>query len=613
MMKNIALFITAAFIILTGCKKADFNDNTVTGEGLVDFTLIEPTSGSSLQLNSAIPNTVIPFKWNAAKPGLTTAPKYKVVAILREGGDFATPLLSFESGNAGAANSLDLTYKQLDDALAAKGIAAGATTNLKWSVMASNGDKELLSQSVFFLNVRRFKDGASPFYLLGPVSSMKTVTLNPGSTTQNMVFNWTRSKPASGGPAITYKVLFAERKVDADGNVLPVDWSNPLFSINADNAGADSLATISYKNFSDLLTANGFTSLPAAANLLWTVSATSGDWRQVSDYQNELSIIREVKVYIVGGATPNGWDIATALRLTEDPRFPGTYFIYVYLKADQIKFANAQQWPPAEGVVDWGQAPGQPAGTLTEDSEENINITTAGVYRVTVDLTNNKYYLQTATANGIGGMGMIGGFQGWSQPATKMQYLSQGLFMYITNMNQNDEFKFHDGNDWDNGANNKNRWFALDNTEKMVIDPGAGYDNFKWPNANGRVRAIWDGSNPLNLTYLINSADEMRVVGDGINQAGVLDWNPPSSPQMTYAGNGVWTITLTLKANGEIKFLAGNDWGAFDYEDNSGQSNATGVAKPISWTGGNGNFKTPATAGTYTITLNEYAQTVTIQ
>jgi hypothetical protein len=103
----------------------------------------------------------------------------------------------------------------------------------------------------------------------------------------------------------------------------------------------------------------------------------------------------------------------------------------------------------------------------------------------------------------------------------------------------------------------------------------------------------------------------MRLVGDGIDQAGVNAWDPGSSPQMTYAGDGVWTITVNLFANKDIKFLAGNAWGAFDYEDNSGQSQATGVAKKIRWEGGN-NFKTPGTAGTYTITLDEKSQTVTI-
>jgi hypothetical protein len=37
--------------------------------------------------------------------------------------------------------------------------------------------------------------------------------INPVSTTDQIKFNWTKSKPATGGPAVTYRVLFAERKL----------------------------------------------------------------------------------------------------------------------------------------------------------------------------------------------------------------------------------------------------------------------------------------------------------------------------------------------------------------------------------------------------------------
>ena len=138
---------------------------------------------------------------------------------------------------------------------------------------------------------------------------------------------------------------------------------------------------------------------------------------------------------------------------------------------------------------------------------------------------------------------------------------------------------------------------------------GANFPNIT--NAPARTRVIWDGRDVNNIKYFISPAVEMRVVGDGMNQAGVNDWDPSTSPLMTYFGNGVWTITIALKASKDIKFLAGNAWGAFDYEDNSGQSQAIGVNKAIKWEGGN-NFKTPTTAGTYTITLNENTQTMRI-
>ena len=593
-MKKIISLLIISLILFAGCKKATFEGNVATGEGLVDFTLKTPVSGSSYILNAGTPNVLVPFAWNAAKPGLYTAPLYKIIMALKNGGSLEAPLIEFPV--AGNVTTTSLTYQQLDDALKAKSIANGAKTDLIWSVQATNGSVTILSQSIFNISITRMKDGASNFVLLSPASSTNPVTINPGSNTENLIFRWTKSKPPIGGPAITYKVLFS----------LTGDFNNPLFTLNSDAAPADSMATISYKAMNDSLIKYGLTVLGNPAKLKWTVVATSGTWKQQADYVNDLVIIREVKVYIVGSASPGGWDIGQSTRMIEDPRFPGTYFSYMQLSGgNEIKFVNGQNWPPFAGAIDWGQDPAATAGTITDNNENNIPVATSGVYRVTFDLTNKKFYLQTAVSNGIGGMGMIGQFQGWGQPANKMSYLSVNKFIYLANMNSNDEFKFHDGNAWDNATNSLNRWFSVDNNNgaKMVVDPGSGYDNFKWTGASGRMRAIWNGSDPLNLKYDLTPASEMRVVGNGMNIPGVNDWDPSTSPQMAYQGNGVWKATLVLKPGKNIKFLAGNAWGAFDYED--------GGNGKIIWDG-NDNFNTPGTAGTYTITLNEYNGTYSI-
>ncbi len=593
-MKKIISLLIISLLLFAGCKKVTFEGNVATGEGLVDFTLKTPVSGSSYILNAGTPNVLVPFAWNEAKPGLYAVPGYKIIMALKNGGSLETPLIEFPV--AGNVTTASLTYQQLDDALKTKSIANGAKTDLIWTVQATNGSVTILSQSIFNISITRMKDGASDFVLLSPASSTNPVTINPGSTAENLIFRWTKSKPPTGGPAITYKVLFS----------LTGDFTNPLFTLNPGAAPADSMATITYKAMNDSLIKYGLTVLGNPAKLKWTVVATSGTWKQQADYVNDLVIIREVKVYIVGSASPGGWDIAQSTRMIEDPRFPGTYFSYLQLSGgNEIKFVNGQDWPPFPGAIDWGQDPAAAAGTITADGENNIPVTTSGVYRVTFDLTNKKFYLQTAVSNGIGGMGMIGNFQGWSQPATKMSYLDVNKFIYLASMNSNDEFKFHDGNDWDNSTNSLHRWFSVDNNNggKMVVDPGSGYDNFKWTGASGRMRAIWNGSNPLNLKYDLTPASEMRVVGDGMNIAGVSDWDPPTSPQMVYQGNGVWKATLVLKAGKNIKFLSGNAWGAFDYED--------GGNGKIIWDGNN-NFNTPGTAGTYTITLNEYNGTYSI-
>jgi hypothetical protein len=601
-MKNIFLLTALSALLFAGCQKTDF-DETVTGEALGTFSLGAPANSASLALNAATPADKIEITWTASKPGIDVVPTYKWVAALKTNGTLDTPLLEIASDNNGKDAKLTLTQKQLDDALKAKGIADGAKADLIWSVKADNGSTQLLAGEIRNISITRMKDGATAFLLLGPGSSPTVKAIDPNSTAQSITFNWTKSVAATGGPAIKYKVLFAERKLDADGNVLPVDWTKPLFAISANNSGGDSLATVTYKAISDSLSKYGFNNLTASVDLLWTVVATSGTWNQYAAYQNQVMILREVKVFMVGSATPGDWTIENSTQLIPDPRFPGTFFTYIELKVGEFKFVNGQVWPPAPGAIDWGQDPAGAAGTIVADGENNIAVTTAGIYRVTIDLTNKKYYVQTASAGGIGGLGIVGAFQGWDPPTkVPMGYLAPNKFLVLKDFNTNDEFKVHDGNEWDNGANNKNRWFAIDeaNGGKVVVDPGGGYQNMKWTGANGRVRVIFNGSDIKNLKYETSPATEMRVVGNGM--AAFPEWNPGGSPQMTYKGNGVWEITLSLVTGKEIKFLSGNDWGAFDYED-------AGSGK-IRYDG-NDNFKTPAASGTYTITLDEQKGTVT--
>lgn len=597
------LIVMLSVILISSCKKLDF-DYEATGEGIGAFTLNGPADNAELMLNSATPQAPIVFKWNVATPGLQSAVTYTWM-LDRKTGDFSNPIWKLSSDNNGTGLQLTLTHKSMDSLLNIAGVAASARDEFKWMVVASNSTNNVNARTAFKLNITRFGIGITPFTIFGPLSSTSVINTNPGSVTDFFNFRWQKAFAVPAINPIRYKVVFVQKKYDANNVALAPNFSQPLFSIASNNNGVDTFANVSYKQMSDSLNAHGLNNLSVISQLQWTVVATAGSFSAPANYFNDIYIAREVKVYIVGSATPGGWDIAKSTRMIEDPRFPGTYFSYIFLTGgNELKFVNGQVWPPSPGAVDWGQDPTLPAGNITENNETNISVAASGVYRVTFDLANNKYYLQTAVANGIGGMGMIGQFQGWSQPATKMHYLGVNKFIFLTNMNTNDEFKFHDGNDWNNGANNLHRWFAVNNNSggKMVIDPGSGFDNFKWTGASGRMRSIWDGSNTTDLQYSLTPASEMRVVGNGMNIPGVNDWDPSTSPQMTYSGNGLWTATLALKP-GEIKFLSGNAWGAFDYE-------YAGPGK-IQWNGGP-NFTTPVTAGTYTITLNEHTGSYTI-
>lgn len=598
-MKKLIYILSGAVLLLSACKKTNYEDNTPTGEGLVDFTIITPVSGSKVLLNAATPNAPVSFSWNAARPGLITNPSYKIVAALRTGGDLNTPFFEFDV--PAGVTALSLTHKQLDDALKAKSIGDGVATDLVWSVKATNGSVTILSTSVFFITITRMKDGASPFVLLGPIPTVTPIEINPVSTTDLLKFNWTKSKPATGGPAVTYRVLFAERKLDANSNEIAIDWSTPLFSIVSDNNGADSLLTLTTKQISDSLSVHGYADLSLQANLKWTVVASSGTWKQQAEYMNNLFILRQIKFYLVGNIT--GWDINNPWEIITDKkpdRFGKVFYTYVKLTAgDEFKFFKTKgDWGSGygnNGAIAGGYNTGYNLGG-------NFSITTSGLYRLTLDVENNKAYIQQKQ------VGIVGQMQGWNPTAPIYGgYAGRDKFIIVANSAPSDEFKLHDGSagsPWTFGVKD-DRWWG---------DAGGGNLDNDGNGANlsaaaTRVRAIWNGTNPQQVKFDKSPATEMRVVGNGMQ--GVPDWNPGASPQMTYNGNGVWTITLTLVANKEIKFLSGNDWGAFDYEDNSGGSTATGTPRSIKWDGSD-NFKTPVATGSYTITLNEHTQIVTI-
>jgi hypothetical protein len=326
----------------------------------------------------------------------------------------------------------------------------------------------------------------------------------------------------------------------------------------------------------------------------------------IQSYVPILRLYMPGSYQIAGGYGATDWEPTTAPELIRDLRpglFNNMYYIYIYLPANtDFKITEGRSWATNYG--------GGGAGTLAPGGG-NLHVTTAGVYRVSVNRATLKYDIRP------GRMGFVGGGTGagWTPPNVFPTYAmgapATNLFVGLANLTTADAWKMIDNDAWNSGSN------LTDETRSYGSGGGSGSTmevngpNFATVASNARYRVIWDGRDPNNIKYEMNSGTEMRVVGDGINQVGVNDWDPPSSPQMTYMGNGVWTINITLKADKFFKFVAGNAWGAFDYEDNSGQIQALGTPRPIKWEGGS-DFKTPSVAGTYTITLNEHTQRVTV-
>ena len=596
-MKYISKILLATIAVIgffTACKKID---NLKKVEALPVYQLgISPVLSSSLTAVAPTPadsnKAVVNFLWSNPKYSNDSSTTKYILEIDSTGKNFAKEQTKTVTG----ALITSITGRELNAILLNLGFKLNVAQSIDVRLISSySNNNERYMSNVVKVTVTPFADPS----VLTSANSAVTLALATASSPSN-TFSWTSAFTSYPG-MITYTLQYdsagknfvAPNEIAAGAAVVSKGLTQGEMNSTALTSGiaGGSLGKVEYRI--KAVTALGAIAYSNIVNVT---------------IQSYLPILR---MYLPGSyqaATGNGnnWDPPTAPELIRDLRsgvFNDLYYIYIYLPAGaEFKVTIGRTWD-----VNYGGS----AGNLST-SGGNFSVATSGYYRVSVNRTTLKYDIRE------GRMGFVGGATGagWNPPNVFPTYAmgnaATNLFVGINTFVANQGWKLIDNNAWDNGSK------AVDETRSYGTAGGDGStlevngSNFAdVTNSPVRNRIIWDGRDVNNIKYFISPAVEMRLVGDGMNQAGVNDWDPPTSPQMTYAGNGVWTITIALKANKDIKFLAGNNWGAFDYEDNSGQSQAVGTDKKIKWEGGN-NFKTPATAGTYTITLNENAQTMKI-
>jgi starch-binding outer membrane protein SusE/F len=577
-------FFAAALLVFAGCRKVDplpyYNEGSKVNV-TVSRTAVAPTPADST-------TNVLTVSWTSPNYGTDPATYKFIVEIDSANGTFAEPFRREVIGRT----ETSFTGRDLNALLLNYGYRTGVATAMNIRVVSSysNNNERQVSNPVR-VTVTAYTDPS----VLTTTTTTVTGSLNTASQTA-ATFNWTRSFVGYTGD-ITYSIQY-----DSAGK----NFASPGEIAVGNNTLTRALtqAEINAAALSEGVAAG------SAGRIEFRIKATTAQGALA--FSNAVAITVNtyqplVRLYMPGsyqGSTGNGtdWTPENAPELIRDTRpeaLNKLYYTYIFLPAGaKFKFTQGRSWD-----VNYGGSNGN-----LERNGPDFGVTNAGWYRISVDLANMKYDIRE------GRMGFVGGATGadWNPGNTFPNYamgaVGTNLFLGVTDFTTGG-WKMIDHNDWNNGdisATNARSYGSNGPSGSSLIPNGPNMPDIT---AAGRYRVIWDGRDPNNVKYEISPASEMRVVGNGIT--GVAEWNPGASPQMTYQGNGIWTITLALDGNKEIKFLAGNNWGAFDYEDASGGSQAVGTARKIRWEGGD-NFKTPAVAGTYTITLNEHAQTVTI-
>ncbi len=580
---SLSLLALTAFLF-NACDKVDELPYYEKGTAV---TLNSSTATVAPTLADSVAN-VLSFSWTNPQYGQDTSLYKFIIEVTPAGNNFATKVTKTVTGSLAAS----ITGRELNNMLLNLGLTAGTASNVDVRVISSYGNNnERYLSNVLTISAKPFADPA----VLSTEKTTVTGTLATANQPSN-TFSWTEAFKKYTG-TVTYTLQYdSSGKNFATINEIPVGTGLLTKALNEGEMNQTALSCgvvggtqgkIEYRI--KAVTASGST---AFSNV---VSVTINSYESI------------VRLYMPGGyqgSTGNGndWDPGTAPELIRDNRTGAVnklYYIYIYLPAGaEFKVTQGRSWD-----VNYGGT-----GGVLANNGANFTVSTAGYYRISIDRTGLQYDIRE------GRMGFVGGGtpSGWDPPSVfplrAMGLAAPNLFVGLTDFTV-DGWKLIDNNAWNSGDLN------VTNTRSYGSSGGSGstmeVNGGNFPNmpSAGRYRVMWDGRDRDNIKYEFSPAAEMRVVGDGIS--GVNAWDPGASPQMTYMGNGQWQITLALVGGKDIKFLAGNAWGAFDYEDNSGGSTATGVARKIKWEGGD-NFKTPAADGTYTITLDENAQTVTI-
>lgn len=575
-MKKYYLLAIAFLFFLGACNKAEY-DTEVRGEALGALQPVSPATNAELSLNAATPDETIVFEWTAAKPGVNIAPTYTVI-FFDDNTSLDNPIATVASDNDGKDNKKSFTHKTLSDLLTSNGIAAGAIKNLKWAVKASNGSMDNFTEPLN-ITITTAKDGATSFLLLSPVNSTETISLNPNSTTDLMTFKWTQSTASAGSPAIKYTVVLT-----------PTDPGVEPFRIPSDNEGLDTVLNLSHEALSTLLMDAGYTDLAATIQFNWNVEAQTGSFVLPAKFENSLYVNREVNMYLVGSL--QNWSIENGIKMISDQRALGKVF-YSYL---EVKPSETLEFKIFSKLGDWGSGYGNtseaaPNGGVQTGYNEggNIVISEPGIYRVTIDLENEIYYVQEKQ---VGIVGDVPG-NGWNADSPIFgKFLGDNSFMILVDGEANKNFKLHEGGGWDSGLPYQTRYYGTTSIAGRLEEPGGDIPLVN----NGVNKVVFDGSNPHQLKYTVE-AYEMKMRGG--EEFGGWDWN--NAVSMTYLGNGSWEATITVTATTEFKFCGTENW-SINY----------GKASEADKVEFNGNTNINISAGSWKITFNEYTLSYSI-
>ena len=240
--------------------------------------------------------------------------------------------------------------------------------------------------------------------LIEPLNE-RDIVLNP-SASADLYFEWEYADLSVGGTSIYY---VAFDKVDGD-------FSNPVYTVKADNNGIYNHATIPHSQINKIAGMMEIQPMEKGS-FKWTVFSSKGTHTVKSPQEHAIAITRlagledPLDLYITGAGSEAGPDISNARKMTS--LGSASYEIYMKLKADEpFYFVESRDGTPLVFSIS-AEDHVKERGTSTVSEE--------GVYRIVIDFNTT-----TATLSLVTKIGFF--FSPSNEILFELPYVGNGIF-----------------------------------------------------------------------------------------------------------------------------------------------------------------------------------------
>jgi hypothetical protein len=342
-----------------------------------------------------------------------------------------------------------------------------------------------------------------------------------------------------------------------------------------------------------------------------------------SDLPEEISPIETLSIkthtpitstlYLIGDATPNGWDANNATELQAISNTPKGFSWTGRLTAGKFKFITTLgNFAPSYNKGDTDHAL-YFRSSDADPYDEQFEITEGGSYKINVNLITLAISIEKSAGPEYERLWIVGNPTGWSFTEMRVDPLDPFVFHYNGDLSAGGEIKFGtvEGNFSATFLRPK-----VDQTSEgsdLEVDKWAGDPDYKWNITGGIYKISIDTREMKANIRPFTPYSAIYMVGDATSK----DWDIDNATPMTASGTPYeFTWTGILKA-GDFKFTLDkqNDWNGAWFTASKADMEPSGSPQQMIFSkrGSGLDYKWKIrTGGTYTVTLNQLNETVVI-